>query len=86
MQLGKQLLALAVRRQPDQHALCPALDDTIDVQDRLGVERPAADEIVVAQRTADDLREPVWDSYLALTVVVLLVTVEWIGRKIIRLA
>jgi hypothetical protein len=39
-----------------------------------------------AQRTADDLREPLWDSYLALIVVVLLLTVEWIGRKIIRLA
>jgi hypothetical protein len=39
-----------------------------------------------AQRTADDLREPLWDSYLALMVVVLLLTIEWVGRKVIRLA
>lgn len=38
-----------------------------------------------AKRTADDRSEPLWDSYLALLVAVLLLTGEWVGRKIIRL-
>ena len=31
------------------------------------------------------IREPLWDSPLALIVVLLLITVEWVGRKMIRL-
>ena len=38
-----------------------------------------------ARRTPDDIREPLWDSYLALIIVVSLATIEWIGRKVIRL-
>lgn len=36
-------------------------------------------------RTPDDIREPLWDSYVSLILVLLLLTVEWVGRKIIRL-
>ncbi len=39
-----------------------------------------------ARRTPNDIREPLWDSPLALIVVVLLLTIEWIGRKVLRLA
>ncbi|MEX2216689.1 MAG: hypothetical protein WD768_21425 [Phycisphaeraceae bacterium] len=38
-----------------------------------------------AQRTENDIREPLWDSPLALILVLLLITAEWIGRKAIRL-
>ena len=38
------------------------------------------------QRTPNDLREPLWNSYFALFAVVGLLTAEWIGRKVIRLA
>jgi hypothetical protein len=38
-----------------------------------------------ARRTPDDLRLPVWNSGLALAVVVFLLTLEWIGRRLIRL-
>lgn len=39
-----------------------------------------------AQRTPDDLREPLWDSWLSLIVFLTLLTAEWICRKFIRLA
>ena len=39
-----------------------------------------------ARKTPDDQREPLWNSYLALALVVLLLTVEWVIRKAIRLA
>ena len=32
-----------------------------------------------ARRTPNDLREPLWNSYLALFVIVILITAEWIG-------
>lgn len=38
-----------------------------------------------ARRTPDDIREPLWNSSLALLIVILLLTVEWIGRKLIKL-
>jgi uncharacterized membrane protein len=38
-----------------------------------------------AQRTANDDREALWDSPLALIMVLLLITIEWVGRKLIRL-
>jgi hypothetical protein len=38
-----------------------------------------------AKRTADDRSEPLWDSYLALLTMVVLLTGEWVGRKLIRL-
>ena len=38
------------------------------------------------ERTAHPRRESLWDSYLALFLVVLLLTAEWVGRKVIRLA
>lgn len=38
-----------------------------------------------ARRTPDDLREPIWNSTLALILVVGLITAEWIVRKVIRL-
>ncbi|MDX1681656.1 MAG: VWA domain-containing protein [Phycisphaeraceae bacterium] len=39
-----------------------------------------------ARRVADDLRESIWDSPLALALVLLLLTGEWVIRKVIRLA
>jgi hypothetical protein len=39
-----------------------------------------------ARRTPNDIREPLWDSYLALGLVLVLLTAEWIGRKMVRLA
>lgn len=39
-----------------------------------------------AQRTPDDLREPLWNSWLSLVVVLMLLTIEWVCRKVIRLA
>lgn len=39
-----------------------------------------------ARRTPNDIHEPLWDSPLSLVVVLVLVTVEWVTRKIIRLA
>lgn len=39
-----------------------------------------------ARKTPDDQREPLWNSYVALGVVLLLLTTEWIGRKLVRLA
>jgi len=39
-----------------------------------------------AVRTLDPLREPIWDTPLAFTLVLLMLTAEWIGRRIIRLA
>lgn len=39
-----------------------------------------------ARRTPDDIRQPLWNSHLALIIPVVLLTIEWIGRKIIRLA
>ncbi len=38
-----------------------------------------------ARRVPDDISEPLWNSPLALIVVVSLLTVEWVGRKVIRL-
>jgi hypothetical protein len=38
------------------------------------------------RKTPADIVEPLWNAPLALIVVVLLLTVEWVGRKIIRLA
>ncbi len=38
-----------------------------------------------ATRTPNDIREALWDSPLAMLLVVLLITAEWIGRKVIRL-
>ena len=38
-----------------------------------------------AVRTLDPLREPIWDTPLAFALVLLIVTAEWIGRRIIRL-
>lgn len=38
-----------------------------------------------ARRTPNDIREPLWNSYLALFVITVLITAEWIGRKMIRL-
>lgn len=38
-----------------------------------------------AVRTPDDIRQPLWNSYAALIAVVLLLTLEWVGRKLIRL-
>ncbi len=38
-----------------------------------------------AQRTPNDDREALWDSPLAMIFVLLLITVEWVGRKRIRL-
>jgi uncharacterized membrane protein len=38
-----------------------------------------------AVRTLDPLREPIWDTSLAFTLVLLMLTAEWIGRRIIRL-
>ena len=38
-----------------------------------------------ATRTPNDIREALWDSPLAMLLVVLLITAEWIGRKLIRL-
>jgi len=38
-----------------------------------------------ARRIPDDLREPIWNSVLALIVILTLLTVEWIARKLIRL-
>ena len=39
-----------------------------------------------AKRTPNDLQEPLWNSPLTLIIVLALLTIEWIGRKIIRLA
>ena len=38
-----------------------------------------------AQRTPNDDREALWDSPFALIMVLLLITLEWVGRKMIRL-
>ncbi|MCC6581626.1 MAG: hypothetical protein IT440_14435 [Phycisphaeraceae bacterium] len=38
-----------------------------------------------ARRIPDDLRQPLWNTYVALVVFLLLITAEWIGRKVIRL-
>ncbi|MCC7191379.1 MAG: hypothetical protein IT444_01240 [Phycisphaeraceae bacterium] len=38
-----------------------------------------------ARRTPNDIREPLWNSYLALFAIVTLISAEWIGRKMIRL-
>lgn len=39
-----------------------------------------------ALRTPDDVSESLWDSWLSLLIVGVLLAVEWIGRKLIRLA
>jgi hypothetical protein len=39
----------------------------------------------LARKTAADVAEPIWNSALALLLIVGLVTLEWIGRKLIRL-
>jgi hypothetical protein len=39
-----------------------------------------------ARRTPNDLREPLGDSFLSLLIVLALLTAEWVGRKMIRLA
>ena len=38
-----------------------------------------------AQRTPNDIREPLWSSYVSLIAVLVLLTAEWVGRKVIRL-
>ena len=38
-----------------------------------------------ARRTPNDITEPLWDSLLALLLVLILLTVEWVGRKVMRL-
>ncbi|MCX5662544.1 MAG: VWA domain-containing protein [Planctomycetota bacterium] len=38
-----------------------------------------------ARRTPNDIREPLWNSSLALMLVVGLLTLEWVGRKAVRL-
>ena len=47
-----------------------------------------AEPVVVrnlSRKTANDLAEPFWNSALALALVVGLITLEWIGRKLVRL-
>ena len=39
----------------------------------------------LSRKVANDVAEPIWDSLAALILIVLLVTVEWVGRKVIRL-
>ncbi|MBB6429629.1 BatA domain-containing protein [Algisphaera agarilytica] len=39
----------------------------------------------LARKTANDVAEPIWNSALALVLVVVLITLEWIGRKLVRL-
>ncbi|MEM1107613.1 MAG: BatA domain-containing protein [Planctomycetota bacterium] len=39
----------------------------------------------LARKTANDVAEPIWNSALALVLVVGLITLEWIGRKLVRL-
>ncbi len=39
-----------------------------------------------ARRTANDIHQSLWDTPVTLIVVVTLLTIEWIGRKLIRLA
>jgi len=38
-----------------------------------------------SRRMPNDISEPLWDSPLSLIVIVTLLTVEWVGRKVIRL-
>ncbi len=38
-----------------------------------------------ARRTPNDIREPLWDTPLTLLAVLVLLTAEWVGRKVIRL-
>ena len=47
-----------------------------------------AEPVVVrnlSRKTANDVAEPIWNSALALALVVGLITLEWIGRKLVRL-
>lgn len=39
----------------------------------------------LSRKTANDVAEPIWNSALALALVVGLITLEWIGRKLVRL-
>lgn len=39
----------------------------------------------LARKTANDVAEPIWNSALALALIILLLTLEWIGRKLVRL-
>lgn len=39
----------------------------------------------LARKTANDVAEPIWNSALALALVVGLITLEWVGRKLVRL-
>ena len=39
----------------------------------------------LSRKVANDVAEPIWNSLLALILIVLLVTGEWVGRKVIRL-
>jgi hypothetical protein len=53
---------------------------------RLGdLEQLAQDADSRAEATDDDETEPLWDSPLALLIILTLLTTEWIGRKLIRL-
>lgn len=53
---------------------------TLDKLDTLAVDVPKR-----PIRKPNDLPEPIWDSYLALLVVLSLLTIEWVGRKMLRL-
>jgi hypothetical protein len=39
----------------------------------------------LSRRMVNDVTEPIWNSMLALALVVGLVTLEWVGRKLIQL-
>ena len=39
----------------------------------------------LSRKVANDVAEPIWNSLAALILIVLLVTVEWVGRKVIQL-
>ena len=54
MQFDEQCLPLTVGRQAQYEAACAGLDNTVNVQHTLGVDGPAADEVIVAQRSGYD--------------------------------
>lgn len=72
--------------RPDHERLAALAADTGGAVIPLGhLDRLVAAVTSRAESSDNDLTEPMWDSPLALILVLLLLTVEWVGRKLVRL-
>lgn len=79
---------LELRRPDPDHALLADLAASTGGAFHLIEDLPKIDELPLPNRSIEtplDIEEPIWDTPLALMLLLLLLTLEWVGRKLLRL-